>query len=103
MVKLKYTFTALADLKSIHDFISKDSPANARRFIFELRNHITVLKKHPEFGFPAYPERYEKIRQVLFKSYRVIYLLQENTAFIITVFHQHRLPENIPVLSQFEK
>ena len=103
MVNLVYTFNSITDLKSIHDFISKDSPANARRFVFDLRKHLAVLKTHPEFGFPAYPDRYQKIRQVLFKSYRIIYLLQEGTIFIITVFHQHRLPENIPSLSQFEK
>lgn len=102
MVALRYSHTSLADLKAIHDFITKDSVANSRRFITELRQHITVLKKHPEFGFPAYPDRYKNLRQVLNKSYRIIYLFDQNVIYIITICHQHRLPENIPVLAQFE-
>jgi toxin ParE1/3/4 len=102
MVALRYSHTSLADLKAIHDFIAKDSVANAKRFITELRQHISVLKKHPEFGFPLYPGRYKNLRQVLYKSYRIIYLFEQNVVYIITICHQHRLPGNIPVLTQFE-
>ena len=102
MVTLRYSATALADLKSIFDFIAKDSLLNARRFTREFREYLTVLKKHPEFGFPAYPSRYKNLRQVLYKSYRVVYLFEDNIVYIITIFHQHRLPDNIPALTQFE-
>lgn len=102
MVSLRYSPTAMADLKSIHDFISKDSRLYAKKFIAELRDYITVLKKHPEFGFPAFPARYNNLRQVLYKSYRIVYLYENSTVFIISVVHQHRLPENIPALTQFE-
>ena len=102
MVALRYSHTSLTDLKAIHDFIAKDSVANAKRFINDLRQHITVLKQYPEFGFPTYPERYKNLRQVLYKSYRIIYLFDEDVIYIITICHQQRLPENIPVLTQFE-
>jgi toxin ParE1/3/4 len=102
MVNLRYSPTAIADLKSIYDFISQDSRLYAKKFIRELREYVTVLKKHPDFGFPAFPVRYKNLRQVLYKSYRIVYLFENDIVYVITVAHQHRLPENIPVLTQFE-
>jgi toxin ParE1/3/4 len=78
MVRLRYTPTAIDDLKSVHEFISNDSPVYAKRFIKDMREYITVLKKYPEFGHPAFPTRYKDLRQVLYKSYRIVYFIEQD-------------------------
>jgi toxin ParE1/3/4 len=52
MVKLSYSKPALDDLKNIHDYISADSKAAAKRFVSLLKERIKILKKYPELGKP---------------------------------------------------
>lgn len=76
MVKLQYSIEAVKDLKSIHDYIGRDSTLYARRFIQLLRERIGLLKQHPQSGRPFYKERYNNLRQVNFEAYRIIYHLK---------------------------
>lgn len=101
MVKLQYSKPALANLHSIFLYISNDSVTNARRFINELKERIKILKSHPELGKPLFPERYPHIRQVLHKSYRIIYRYLNNTVVIIVITHQSRLIENIDAVKRY--
>jgi addiction module RelE/StbE family toxin len=98
MVKLFYTKPALQDLKNINDYIAADSVKAAKRFISAIKEKLKILKQYPEIGKPIYPDKFNNLRQVLYKSYRIIYQLKDNKVVIITIHHQSRLPENIPSL-----
>ena len=98
MVKLFYTKPGLEDLKNIHDYIATDSSKAAKRFTSALKEKIKILKNYPELGRSIYPDKFDNLRQVLYKSYRIIYQLKDETILIITIHHQSRLPENIPSL-----
>ncbi|SFQ09117.1 type II toxin-antitoxin system RelE/ParE family toxin [Parafilimonas terrae] len=98
MVNLFYTRPALNDLKNIYSFIAIDSPTAAKRFIATLKEKIKVLKQYPEIGKPIYTDKFDNLRQILYKSYRIIYHFKNDSIFIITIHHQSRLPENIPSL-----
>lgn len=101
MVKLQYSKPAVADLKAIHQFISNDSPANAKQFVRQLKNRIKKLKTWPEMGRKIFPEKFPDLRQVLYKSYRVIYLYENSVVTIITIHHQARLIENVSELKKY--
>ena len=73
MAIIKFTLPALQDLKDIRDYIAKDSAVNTRRFIQSLKEHITILNKYPEIGNQVFPNRYNNLRQLLHKAYRIIY------------------------------
>lgn len=103
MVELKYAQPALNDLKAIYDYIGLDSKLRAGHFIEELKESIKILKKYPEYGKVIYPEKFNNIRQLLYKSYRVIYQYIHPVIYILTIHHQSRLIENIPVLKGYEK
>lgn len=103
MVRLQYTKPAYDDLKAIHTYISADSVANAKRFITAIKDKIKTLKNNPEIGKPVFAEKYKKLRQLLYKSYRIIYHLEENMISIITIHHQSRLLENIPGLKEYKE
>jgi plasmid stabilization system protein ParE len=49
-LEIELTSRAEADLIEIADFIAKDSPAAAERFVARLRHRIEVLRAFPEAG-----------------------------------------------------
>ena len=102
MVKLEYTKIAFTDLKSIRRSIAEDSVHFAKLSIIELRNKIEVLKVYPETGKPIYPEKYQHLRQLLHKSYNIIYYFENNKVTIITVHHQSRFQEQMNVINQYK-
>ena len=61
------------DLKEAIRYISLDSPLAAERFAALLHAKTNVLRTHPEIG-RVMPERADRaIREIIVKSYRVIY------------------------------
>jgi toxin ParE1/3/4 len=103
MAIVKYTKPALQDLKNIHDYIANDSAVNAKRFIQAIKDHVTILNKYPEIGSQIFTNRYNNLRQLLHKSYRIIYYYENDIVTIITIHHQSRLIENIKVVKDFTK
>ena len=101
MVKLQYSKPALTDLHNIFLYISNDSVRNAKRFIHALKERIKILKAYPEIGKPVFPQRFPYIRQVLHKSYRIIYSYQTNSVIILAITHQSRLIENIDEIKKY--
>lgn len=101
MVKLIYTTNASIDLNSIFLYISKDSFVNAKRFVRSLKDHIKTLKEFPEKGRQISSESFPTLRQVLFKTYRIIYTFDANKVIIHVITHQSRLNINIDALKQF--
>lgn len=83
---IKFTDTALSDLQQIKDYISLDSPQNAREFIKMLLDKIDQLTEQP---FRCKASQYHTdstYRQMTFKGYSVIYRVTEDLIFIMTVF-----------------
>ncbi len=46
MVQINWTFQAKADLKSIAEYISKDSRRYAKHQVYKIKNKTKVLKKN---------------------------------------------------------
>ena len=103
MVKLQFTLQTQSDLRNIHEYIALDSPANAKRFVKELKTRLEILKKYPEMGHLVLPERFKNLRQLLHKSYRIVYHSSDDIVTIITIHHQSRLIENISVIKGYEE
>ena len=101
MVKLQYSKPALIDLQHVFLYISNDSVRNAKRFVQALKDRIKILKSHPELGKPVFPQRFPYVRQVLHKSYRIVYMFQNNTITILAISHQARLIENIEAIKRY--
>ena len=101
MVELSYTKPALQDLKNIFTYIANDSRLNARRFADAIKEHIKTLKVHPEKGRPIFPQKFPDLREVLYKSYRIIYSFDGTQILILVITHQSRLVSNIDSIKQY--
>lgn len=81
MVKLQYSKPAVTDLRNIFLYISNNSVINAKRFVYELKERVKILKIHPEIGRPLFPQRFPFVKQVLHKLYRIIYMYQNGMVY----------------------
>ena len=101
--KIVWTFQARKDLKSIREYIQKDSHYYAEKLISHLYERADVLQDYPEIGIPVLPEKFKYLRKVLYKSYRIIYHFSGDQVTIITVHHQSRLIENIQAIKEYKE
>jgi len=90
-MKLIWTHEAIAQLTEIEDYIAKDSPERAARFVEQLIEHAESLSDEPRMGRTVPEIANPDIRELLVKKYRIVYRLNENCIEILTVFEGHRL------------
>ena len=94
MAFITWTETALKDIDAIAEFIALDSPFSASKFVNKLFAATIKLEKYPEIGrtvpeLPGYT-----YREILLKKYRIIYRINNDDVFIISVHHSARLLSN---------
>lgn len=91
-MKILWAQEALEQLIKIEDFISKDNPERAARFVDEIVDHAeAVLPGDPRIGRTVPEISNPEIRELLFKKYRIVYQINKNNLEILTVFEGHRL------------
>jgi addiction module RelE/StbE family toxin len=94
VTKLIWSPQALRDLEAIRDYIAADSPRYAALVVERIVVGVERLRDFPESG-RVVPERNSpEIREVIVRSYRVVYRLRAGVVEIATVFRASRmLPE----------
>lgn len=65
MVKVVWTDFTIEDLKSIHEYISRDSKFYADRFVAKLINRAEKLENHPQSGRIVTEFGKEDIRELI--------------------------------------
>jgi addiction module RelE/StbE family toxin len=91
MVQINWTFQAQSDLKSIGEFISKDSKKYARLQIIKLRNRTKILHTQIYSGKSVPEINHPNIRELIEGNYRIIYkVLNNQRVDILTVHHSAR-------------
>jgi addiction module RelE/StbE family toxin len=92
MAEIIWTPFALEDLQSIYDYIARDSPVYAGKFIDKLVDRVDILIDHPEAGRIVPEFENELIRELIEGSYRIIYDIKSITEIaIIRIHHSARL------------
>lgn len=102
MAQIRWTSQALADLEAIGDFIARDAPSFAEVFVDRIFVAVERLGAFPRSG-RALPEiGEENLREIIFGSYRIVYLLNSDEVSILTVFHSARQlrPSDLPDYSE---
>jgi len=93
-MKLIWSPTAIGDLKSIREYISKDNPSAAARVAKRIRNAATRLENFPQSGRPG---RVPGTRELVIPgtSYIAAYTIQNDEVLIAAVLHgRQRWPES---------
>jgi len=89
MVKIIWTQRSITDLKSIAEYISKDSVKYASLILERIIDVTKHLETNPRIGRMV-PEigRNDKIREIIFGNFRIIYKITSTlSVHILTVHH----------------
>lgn len=91
-MQILMTTEAHNDIDSIFEYISFDSIKHANETLKNIYSHITKLEHTPYLGryVPKLPDK--QYRELLYKSYRIIYTISKetNTIYIHFIIHNKR-------------
>ncbi len=91
MVRINWTDQAVADLREIADYISRDSKNYARLQVQRLKSRTQILKSNPSAGQKVGFFEDESIRQLTEGSYLIIYkILDGDRVDILSIHHSAR-------------
>ena len=90
-MKLRWTARARRDLSAIGRYIARDDPVAARRWLERLRARARSAAKKPRVGRVVPELQREDLREVLLRTYRIVYRVREDAIHVLTVFEGHRL------------
>ena len=96
MATVKWTPQALADLEAIGDFYAQDAPSYAQVVVDKLFEATRRLKAFPRSGRIVPEIRDKNIRELIYRNYRIVYLVNSNEVNILTVFHSSKRFDGLP-------
>lgn len=99
MAQIRWSLTASTDLQEIEDFIARDSVFHAVTFVDCIVESTATLLKTPHIGRVVPEFNRQDLREVIFRGYRIVYLVQNDEILILRVVHGAR---NLPGLIQRE-
>lgn len=91
MAKIIWSDLAIDDLKSIHDYISKDSTRYAAEMVERIIQWIDQLENFPNSGRIVPEFNNELIRELIIDNYRIVYIVSEPFISIARIHHCARL------------
>lgn len=88
---IEWSERARADVRDLHAYIAKDSPYYARRFTERIIASVEKLVEFPKIGrVVPEAEGRDDVRELIYQGYRIIYLIQPDHVFIVTILHGSR-------------
>lgn len=95
MERIIWLTKANNDLIDIYNYISKDSIYYAMKTVNEIINKVEILRIFPYSGRILNDIVNEEYRELIYKSYRIIYKIKISTIYIHRVWHSAREISNI--------
>ena len=89
-MRIRWSRRARIDLRDIRESIAKDSSFDAKQFVEKIITATEKLSDHPKLGRKVPEAEQDHIRELLFRNYRIIYLIRSDHLSIVTVIHGNR-------------
>jgi toxin ParE1/3/4 len=89
-MRLIWTDPSLDDLRSIRDYIARDSESYAIGLVEEVILSVERLLQFPRLGRVVPEAQDENIRQLLCQNYRIIYRLARERIEVLAIVHGSR-------------
>ena len=90
MVTIVWTDFALEDLRSIYDYIARDSKVYADKYVDKLIARVDQLEANPKSGRVVPEIKKDEIRELIEGNYRLVYRYLGDTLTILRVHHAAR-------------
>ncbi len=82
--------TCSCRLEAIYDHIAKDAPLNAKNVAQTIVRKTQVALNIPLAGKKVAEVEDENLREISFYSWRILYLIQQNKIYVLTLVHKRR-------------
>jgi toxin ParE1/3/4 len=86
-VTIAWAEPALADLAAIHTSLARDSEPYASRVVDRLVSAVERTKPVPRVGRVVQEIGDERVRELLYQGFRIIYQAESNRIVILSVLH----------------
>jgi len=90
MAKVRWSLTAASDLQDIENFIARDSVLHAISFVDRIVAAADKLSDSPHLGHVVPEFNRPDLRELIFRSYRIVYLLKDDGVTILRAVHGAR-------------
>ena len=88
---------ARRDVRKTGDFIARDKPEAAARWVHRIVGAVGRLALFPGSGRTVPEIGRDDVREIIFDGYRIVYQIHKDTITVLTVFEGHmRLPKGTP-------
>lgn len=89
--KISWSLKAVENLEDIATYISKNSSLYAPIFIQKIISSVDALMDFPLMGRKVPEFNNDRIREIIFQNYRIVYRVNRNNVEIILVTHGAKL------------
>ena len=93
-MKVRLTDSAINDLRELLLYYEEQLvPQVGQRFVAEILDQIETLIDNPDIGRVVPEFSTDNIRELIHKPFRVVYLRESSTIFVIRVWRSERILE----------
>jgi plasmid stabilization system protein ParE len=90
-MSLKWSARALSELEQVGEYIAKDDPTAAEKWVERLHARATKAAIVPGTGRVVPEYKREDIREVLLGNYRIVYRVHPSRILVLAVREGHQL------------
>ena len=99
-MKIKWTKEALVNIQDIESYISQDNQTAAINLTNKIISLVESLIDFPKKGRVVPELSIDQIREILYKNYKIVYLIKKSTIEILAVFEGHKLPDKGSIINK---
>ena len=93
-MKISLTDSAVNDLRELHLYYEEQLvPQVGQRLVAEILDRVEMLAENPDIGRVVPEFATDNIRELIHKPFRVVYLKEPSSIFIIRVWRSERILE----------
>ncbi|KGP76756.1 plasmid stabilization protein [Desulfosporosinus sp. Tol-M] len=89
-MRIEWSESAVLDLEGIKEFIERDSEYYAIEFTGRIIEMVEKLSNFSNLGRKVPEVEDEKIREIVFYNYRLIYKLSDESILVLAIIHAAR-------------
>jgi len=86
-MKIIWSPLAIDRVSEIADYIARDKPSAAEKWIHTVFSKVDRLKSSPEIGRIVPEIRNSQFRELIYGNYRIIYRIEKKQISILTIRH----------------
>jgi plasmid stabilization system protein ParE len=98
-MKIIWSPLAIDRAAEIVDYIAQDKPLAAQKWIETIFSKVDSLKLSPEIGRIVPEIGDNQFRELIYQNYRVIYKIDYNQIFILTIRHGSQILPTYEILT----